>query len=195
MQKAESTVPSLDGDPKIGKKLSEIFEPGHVQPERHEYYAYDHLGSPFPVFHWDELKDIPYEHKGLHGDPRFRDLLDAAEDVFDYIRKIGTEISGIKMTQLTAAQKCDLARLIVTSRVVFFRNQEDFDIEAQKELGKFFGTLHRHATTSMPQKEGVEDHLHDRPTIGPTCSLYPDVFVALGSGRGAQQEMEPATDK
>ncbi|OJD24748.1 hypothetical protein ACJ73_03889 [Blastomyces percursus] len=54
-------------------------------------------------------------------------------------------------------QRNDLARLIATRRVVFFRDQDDFDIEAQRDLGRYFGTLHRHATTAMPKKARLED--------------------------------------
>ncbi|KIY01872.1 uncharacterized protein Z520_02010 [Fonsecaea multimorphosa CBS 102226] len=187
--KARNAVPSLDEETtssatRVGKQLSETYEPGHLQPERHENYAYDYLGPRFPNVHWDELKDIAYEDKGLLGDPRFRNLLDAAEDVFDYIPKIGTEISGLRLTQLTDAQMCDLARLIATRGVVFFRDQDDFDVEAQRELGKFFGTLHKHATTSMPQKEGLEDvhvvyttdqSLDQRALFTPTYLWHSDV--------------------
>jgi sulfonate dioxygenase len=58
---------------------------------------------------------------------------------------------------LSDAQKNDLVRLISTRGVVFFRNQDDFDIEAQRELGRYFGTLHRHATTAVPPQRGLED--------------------------------------
>lgn len=139
------------------KSLSARYEPGHIPPETYEDYEYDALRPSFPDLHWEELKDIPYEEKGIRGNPRFRNLLDAAEDVFDYVPKIGTEIHGLKLTQLTDAQKCDLARLIATRGVVFFRNQDDFDIKAQRELGKFFGNLHKHATTAMPQRGDLED--------------------------------------
>ena len=139
------------------QSLADRYQAGWLPAAAHENYEFDDLRPRYPDLHWDELKEVPYEDKGLKGDPQFRNLLDAAEDVFDYVPKIGTEISGVKLTQLNDAQKCDLARLIATRGVVFFRNQEDFDIEAQRELGKFFGTLHKHATTCVPQREGLED--------------------------------------
>ncbi|KIW63686.1 hypothetical protein PV04_08669 [Phialophora macrospora] len=138
-------------------RLSDKYEPGRVEPVSDEEYAYDHLRPYFPDVQWKALEETPYEDKGLLGDPRFRNLLDAADEVFDYVPKIGTEIIGIRLSRLTDAQKNDLARLVATRGVVFFRNQDDFDIEEQRELGRSFGTLHRHATTSMPQKEGLDD--------------------------------------
>lgn len=170
----------------LKSKLSDIYEPGRIQPDSHDEYEYDDLCPDFPDLHWDELKEISYTDKGLLGDPRFRNLIDAADEVVDYVPKIGTEITGIKLSQLTDAQKCDLARLVATRGVVFFRNQEDFDIEAQRDLGKFFGSLHRHATTSMPRKQGLEDvhviyttdqSLDQRALFTPTYLWHSDVSV------------------
>lgn len=133
------------------------YEPGRTVVESHETYEHDDLKPRFPDIQWPALGPIPYEDKGLKGDPNFRNLLDAATDVFDYNPKIGTEIHGIKLTQLTDAQKNDLARLIAVRGVVFFRNQDDFDIDEQRKLGAYFGQLHKHATTSVPRREGLED--------------------------------------
>ncbi|ETI20769.1 hypothetical protein G647_07111 [Cladophialophora carrionii CBS 160.54] len=180
-----SSTKELAAEPvKPRPRLSERYEPGRVEPLSDEDDAYDHLRPYFPDVHWEALKETPYEDKGLLGDPRFRNLLDAADEVFDYVPKIGTEITGIRLSQLTDTQKNDLARLVATRGVVFFRNQDDFDVEAQRELGRYFGTLHRHATTSMPQKEGLEDvhviyttdqSLDQRALFTPTYLWHSDV--------------------
>ena len=133
------------------------YEPGRTAVETHDTYEHDDLRPSFPDFHWDPLTEVPYRDRGLHGHPQFRNLLDAAIDVFDYNPKIGTEVHGINLAKLTDAQKDDLARLIATRGVVFFRNQTDFDIDAQRELGQYFGKLHKHATTSVPHRAGLED--------------------------------------
>lgn len=172
------------------EKVSARYEPGRVQPLSSEDCPHEDLRPSFPDVHWEPLKEVPYEDRGLLGDPRFQSLLDAAEDVVDYVPKIGTEISGVRLSQLTAAQKNDLARLIATRGVVFFHNQDDFDIEAQRELGRYFGTLHRHATTSMPRKEGLDDvhvihttdqSLDQRALFTPTYLWHSDVrhFVII----------------
>jgi alpha-ketoglutarate-dependent taurine dioxygenase len=136
------------------------------------------------------LTEVPYQDKGFEGDPHFRNLLSAATDVFDYNPKIGTEIHGIDLANLTDAQKNDLARLIATRGVVFFRDQKNFDIEAQRELGKYFGTLHRHATTSVPIRPGLEDvhvvftgeNSQDmRAIFAPTFLWHSDVRITLTS--------------
>ena len=134
------------------------YVPGRTVVEKHDdTYEFEHLRPNFPVLHWPALTEVPYNDKGLLGDPEFKNLLGSATDVFDYNPKIGTEVHGVDLAKLTDAQKNDLARLIATRGVVFFRNQVNFDIQAQRELGKYFGTLHKHATTAVPRQEGLED--------------------------------------
>ena len=67
------------------------------------------------------------------------------------------QVHGIDLANLTDLQKDDLARLIATRGVAFFRNQKNFGIDEQRELGKYFGELHKHATTAVPKREGLED--------------------------------------
>ena len=133
------------------------YEPGRTVVEGHESYEHDDLRPYFPIVRWEPLTEVPYHDKGLEGHPNFQNLLSAAVDVFDYNPKIGTEIVGVNLAKLTDPQKNDLARLISVRGVVFFRNQTDLNIEAQRELGQYFGKLHKHATTSIPRKPGLED--------------------------------------
>jgi sulfonate dioxygenase len=134
------------------------YVPGRTSIQKHDdTYEYEDLRPRFPVLHWDPLTEVPYHDKGLLGDPNFANLLSAASGVRDYNPKIGTEVSGVDLANLTDAQKNDLARLIATRGVVFFRNQKNFGIEQQRELGQYFGELHKHATTAVPKREGLED--------------------------------------
>ncbi|PLB35607.1 TauD/TfdA dioxygenase family protein [Aspergillus candidus] len=145
----------LKNDSSNGNKFQ--YEPGRTAVERHYNYAYDDFLPSFPDLHWEPLKETSYVDKGISGDPQFRNLLQDATDIFDYNPKIGTEVHGVNLATLTEAQKNDLARLVAVRGVVFFRDQGDFDIEAQRELGKHMGKLHKHATTAVPQKGGLED--------------------------------------
>ncbi|KAH0547655.1 hypothetical protein FGG08_000144 [Glutinoglossum americanum] len=133
------------------------YVPGRNIVDTHADYEHEDLRPSFPDIHWSALKEVPYEDKGLLGDQQFRNLLNAATDVFDYTPKIGTEIQGVRLAKLTKEQKNDLARLIAIRGVVFFRSQDDLDIDTQRQLGAYFGTLHKHATTSVPMKPGLED--------------------------------------
>lgn len=154
---------SLSIDVKKGLQTSDVeptklsYRPGQIHVESHEAYEHEDLRPSFPDVHWAPLQEVPYHDKGLQGHPDFGNLLKDATDVFDYNPRIGTEVHGVNLAKLTDAQKDDLALLIATRGVVFFRNQNDFDIEAQRELGQYYGTLHKHATTSVPRKAGLED--------------------------------------
>ena len=133
------------------------YEPGRTTSEMHEDYEYEDLRPSFPDVRWEPLEEVPYHDKGLQGDPQFKNLLADATEIYDYNPKIGTEIHGINLTKLTNAQKDDLARLISIRGVVFFRDQKDLDVDSQRELGQYFGKLHRHATTATPKRPGLED--------------------------------------
>ena len=133
------------------------YTPGLVPVASHDHYEHDDLRPRFPDLHWPPLTEVSYDDRGLQGRPDFGRLLDAASDVFDYTPKIGTEVQGIRLSQLTDAQKDDLARLVAVRGVVFFRQQDDFTIEHQRQLGQYFGTLHKHATTAIPRRPGLED--------------------------------------
>ena len=133
------------------------YVPGRTDVRDHEFYEHTDLLPTFPDLHWAPLSEVPYHDKGVQGHPEFRNLLAEATDIFDYNPKIGTEIHGVNLAKLTSAQKDDLARLISFRGVVFFRDQTDLDIDAQRELGQYFGQLHKHATTSVPSRPGLED--------------------------------------
>ena len=141
----------------IKKPNSLTYEPGRTHVEAHENYEYDDLRPSFPDVHWEPLEEIQYQDRGVHGHPQFRNLFADATDVFDYNPKIGTEVMGVNLAKLNDAQKDDLARLISVRGVVFFRNQVDLDIDTQRELGSYFGKLHKHATTAVPRRPGLED--------------------------------------
>lgn len=145
----EPIIPSPAVDHPITAKKADVtgnklqYTPGRSPVENHDNYTHEDLLPSFPDVKWEPLGDIPYEDKGLLGDPNFSNLLSSATDIFDYTPKIGTEIHGVNLAKLTDAQKNDLARLIAVRGVVFFRGQDDFDIDAQRELGRYFGTLHK----------------------------------------------------
>jgi taurine dioxygenase len=146
-----ATKKDLTGDNKFG------YQPGRTQVITHDNYAHEDFLPTFPDVHWPALEETPYEDKGLRGDPKFRNLLRDATGVFDHNPKIGTEVQGVDLSKLDNAQRDDLARLIAYRGVVFFRNQKNFDINAQRQLGSYLGKLHKHATTSVPRKPGLED--------------------------------------
>ncbi|KAJ4353030.1 hypothetical protein N0V95_003748 [Ascochyta clinopodiicola] len=160
----ESVVQSSDAAPVTSLKQSikpantHNYVPGRTTVTQHDdTYEFEHLRPRFPDITWPALEEIPYADKGCLGDVNFKNLLSSATEVFDYNPKIGTEVHGVDLANLTDPQKNDLARLIATRGVVFFRNQKNFGIEEQRALGQYFGRLHKHATTAVPRQEGLED--------------------------------------
>lgn len=165
------------------------YVPGRTVIQDHSTYKYDDFKPYFPNVHWPALEEVPYHDAGIDGHPEFRNLLAGATDVFDYNPKVGTEIHGIDLANITDAQKNDLARLIATRGVVFFRDQKNFDIKAQRELGAYFGKLHKHATTSVPQRGDLDDvHVvytdekskEQRAKFAPSFLWHSDVSVLEG---------------
>ena len=139
------------------KILSNSTEQKALSANLESEYEYFHLLPSFPDIFWPPIAEVEYEDKGLKGDSKFSRLLSAATEHFDYHPKIGTEIHGIRLDQINDNQKNDLARLIATRGVVVFRNQTEFSIDKQRKLGEYFGVLHKHATTSVPRRSGLED--------------------------------------
>jgi sulfonate dioxygenase len=110
--------------------------------------------TKFPPTEFFEFND-----RGHHADPNKSNLLskdNANLKVTKLTPRIGTEITGLQLSQLTPAQKDDLALLIAERGVVVFRDQDFKDIgpDAQKEFGQHFGRLHVH-----PVGAHVKDHI------------------------------------
>jgi sulfonate dioxygenase len=84
--------------------------PGRTTVTKHDdTYEFEHLRPRFPDITWRALTETPYSDKGLLGDVNFKHLLASATEVFDYNPKIGTEIHGVDLANLTDLQKNDLA--------------------------------------------------------------------------------------
>ncbi|KAF8466220.1 hypothetical protein BDZ91DRAFT_776575 [Kalaharituber pfeilii] len=131
--------------------------PSSNNPDPDAPYEYSHLLPSFPEISYPPLGPVPYEDKGLLGSPTYHNLLASVGTIKDVTPKIGTEITGLDLAALTDVQKNDLARLIAHRGVVVIRGQKGFTVEQQLELGRYFGVLHKHATTAVPRHSGLEE--------------------------------------
>lgn len=59
-------------------------------------------------------------------------------------KNIGTEISGIRLDELTDEQKDELALLVAERSVVFLRGQEGLSPKVQRDLGTWWGEVEVH---------------------------------------------------
>ncbi|KAH7463507.1 hypothetical protein PRIC2_004970 [Phytophthora ramorum] len=110
------------------------------QEVEHPKFEHPELLSTFPPTTYDPIPVLPYNDRALKADPSFKNLL-ADATVTHLEPKIGTEISGLQLHELTDAQKDELALLVAQRGVVFFREQE-ITAEQQLELGRYYGPLH-----------------------------------------------------
>ncbi|KAF9434039.1 hypothetical protein BGZ76_008667 [Entomortierella beljakovae] len=81
---------------------------------------------------------------GKGADPEKKALFASVTKRIDYTPKFGTELHGIKLSQLTEQQSEELAALISERGAVFFRDQEDLDYKEQVKLGKRWGPSYIH---------------------------------------------------
>ncbi|ROW14555.1 hypothetical protein VPNG_03203 [Cytospora leucostoma] len=126
----------------------------HSSSKYADYLPVYDTTTKFPPTELFEFRD-----RGLDADPAKPNLLrkdDPNLKVTKLTPRVGTEITGLQLSQLTDAQKNELALLIAERGVVVFRDQDFKDIgpEKQKEFGKYFGRLHVHPTGAH-----VKDHI------------------------------------
>lgn len=84
----------------------------------------------------------PPKDRAFYGDSSKSSLLSAATSVKALTPYIGTELTGIQLSQLTPSQKDDLALLAAERGVVFFRDQ-DLTIDQQYDLTAHYGLQDR----------------------------------------------------
>ncbi|GMM31519.1 hypothetical protein DAMA08_042640 [Martiniozyma asiatica (nom. inval.)] len=88
-------------------------------------------------------EDVPYIERGKDADPEKKALFGAAEEVINLTDKVGTEIVGLQLADLTNQQRDELALLIAERGVVFFRDQK-LPPKKQWELGDYLGNIEKH---------------------------------------------------
>ncbi|KAI1777198.1 TauD-domain-containing protein [Hypoxylon cercidicola] len=130
---------------KAEQKLSRAYDTA-----QHASYKYARY---LPVY--DETTTFPptepfeFVDRGLLADkakPHLLGLKDPNVKITKLTPRVGTEVTGLQLSQLTDEQKNELALLIAERGVVVFRGQDfkDIGIEKQKEFGQYFGRLHVH---------------------------------------------------
>lgn len=140
------------------KTNSLSYTPGRSIVKDHSIsYKHSDLLPSFPDKHWEPLTPVPYTDKAHKGLPTFHNLLSQATSIRDITPKIGTVIHGVSLASLSDSAKDDLALLISQRGVVFFPAQHDLDIDSQRAFGRYYGELHKHATTSVPARGDIDD--------------------------------------
>jgi sulfonate dioxygenase len=95
------------------------------------------------------VEPFDFHDRGLDADQAKPNLLNHPDVSLTRLTpRIGTEISGVQLSELTDAQKNELALLVAERGVVVFRDQDFKDIgpQRQKEFAQYFGRLHIHVS-------------------------------------------------
>uniref|UniRef100_K3W7K6 TauD/TfdA-like domain-containing protein n=1 Tax=Globisporangium ultimum (strain ATCC 200006 / CBS 805.95 / DAOM BR144) TaxID=431595 RepID=K3W7K6_GLOUD len=130
----------------------------------HAEFEHPELLSVYPDTKYDPIPVLPYEDRALKADPTFKNLLAGDVTVTHLAPKIGTELSGIQLHELTDAQKDELALLIAHRGVVFFRDQ-DITIDQQLDLGRYYGPLHIHQNLGHPEVVVVQNSVETSAVV------------------------------
>ncbi|GME80758.1 unnamed protein product [Ambrosiozyma monospora] len=137
--------PDPEGFKILPKNTRKRFEEGGVDISKG--YPYRPEQDKIPIYLDEALAirndDYPYIERGKNADPEKKALLDAATEVIDLTKHIGTEIVGLQLAELNEKQKDELALLIAERGVVFFRKQK-LSPKQQLELGEYYGRVEEH---------------------------------------------------
>ncbi|KAL1869975.1 hypothetical protein VTK73DRAFT_2896 [Phialemonium thermophilum] len=95
------------------------------------------LGDHVPQNPFKSPRDIPQD-RAIGADPNLPNLLGPGVERLDLTPSIGTQLSGIQLSNLTDKQKDELALLVAHRGVVFFRDQ-DITAEQQRALFDYYG--------------------------------------------------------
>jgi len=104
------------------------------------------------------LKEFePPKDRAFFADPKKTSLLASASSVEEVTPHIGTELKGVQVSQLTDAQKDELALLVAERGVVFFRDQ-DITLEQQHALAAHYGIQDRDPNQQDPRHVTILGH-------------------------------------
>lgn len=150
--------PTGDFDTHFNKDTDEITADGvlTVNKFNREHATYpDFLPTWDPNQKFPPLKFFKHEDPGLRADPKFPNLFpaDGGHKVKRVTPKLGSEITGVQLSQLDDAGKDELALLVAQRGVVIFRDQ-DFASHGPAfatKFGEHFGRLHIHPTSGAPR--------------------------------------------
>ncbi|SCU99072.1 LAME_0G01728g1_1 [Lachancea meyersii CBS 8951] len=199
--------------------LLEISKPGYGNFDTHFYKGQDEVGkdgvlrirnkfraeSNFADFlpEWNQNENYKalefhhYEDPGLRADAGFPNLFSefapSQASVKKITPKLGTEIDGIQLTELSNAAKDELALLVAQRGVVVFRNQ-DFAKRGPQyavDYGKHFGKLHIHQTSGAPKNHPELHITFRRPDQKEFNRVFQDQHSSISFHTDVSYELQP----
>ncbi|KAK7032684.1 alpha-ketoglutarate-dependent taurine dioxygenase [Favolaschia claudopus] len=109
------------------------------------YYPHFDVNEKFPPMEIFQFTDA-----GLRADPAKPHLLNANATVVNISPYLGTEITGLQISQLSSEGLDELALYAAERKVLIFRDQDFKDLGPQRqiEIAKHFGPLHLQPTAA-----------------------------------------------
>ncbi|CAL1697361.1 unnamed protein product [Somion occarium] len=126
------------------KETKQEEKPQDKGPSYPFYYPYFDAAEKFPPTELFEHTD-----PGLRADPKKPNLLGPNTKVHHISPYLGTEITGVQLSQLNEAGLDELALYTAERKVVVFRDQDFKDIGPDKQIAltKRYGPIQRHPTS------------------------------------------------
>ncbi|SCU92315.1 LADA_0F15786g1_1 [Lachancea dasiensis] len=161
--------------------------------------------SRFPEFlpEWDPkqkfepLKFHHYEDPALRADPSLPNLFPKYEESKVIVKKLtpklGSEIRGLQLSQLSDPEKDELALFVAQRGVVVFRDQ-DFAQHGPKfasDYGRYFGKLHIHQTSGAPKNHTELHIVYRRPDPQELESFFRDKTSSIVFHTDVSYELQP----
>ncbi|KAL2217153.1 alpha-ketoglutarate-dependent taurine dioxygenase [Thermoascus aurantiacus ATCC 26904] len=105
--------------------------------------------------------DVPpmdISEAGSRADPALPDIRTPKAQLKNITPRIGTEIRGVQLSQLSKEGLDQVALLAAQRGVLVFREQDFADIgpDRQREIVRYYGPLHQHPTMGYPKGTGPE---------------------------------------
>ncbi|AJV46489.1 BPK_HP2_G0032770.mRNA.1.CDS.1 [Saccharomyces cerevisiae] len=157
----------------------------------------DYLPTWDPTEKYGPLEFHEYHDPALRADGNFSNLF-AKENVGQLkvkkiTPKLGLEINGIQLTDLSDAAKDELALLVAQKGVVVFRNQNfaDEGSDYVTEYGRHFGKLHIHQTSGHPQNNPELHITFRRPDAEEFARVFDDSTSSGGWHTDVSYELQP----
>lgn len=185
-------------DTHFNKETDEITADGILtirKAERDVAAFPDFLPTWNPNQKYPPLKFFKHEDPGHRADPSFPNLFPADGDfkTKKVTPKLGTEVTGVQLSQLDSKGKDELALLVAQRGVVIFRDQ-DFATHGPGfavEYGKHFGRLHIHPTSGAP-KDHPELHItYRRANPAEFERVFSERTHAVGWHSDVPYELQP----
>lgn len=162
----------------------------------------ERLNYPHFAPTWDRKQEQKFTNpkpfkavdRGFFADPKFESIMKNPGVTINNISpKLGTEITGLQLNQLSDQQKDDLALLTSQRGVVIFRNQDlkDQSFDDILELGRYYGPLHVHPTSGAPSGEVNFHIVFRRGEKGEQERIFEDSLSGMTFHSDVSYETQP----